>query len=184
MPKGFVRLVYALGYGGNCLLDEPIVSPRNSGTPQYWKIFRSCATVPGVLPNFADLQISRTHDSHSRVRAKIKLLSVLQERGIWLVDASVAALYRPGQPALTPREKGVVLQTSSDAYTHAVLEAAEPEAVLCIGIGVVRALRTRLDINEEQREACSEESANADIPDRHDNLSSGSRTQPSRPEAA
>jgi hypothetical protein len=41
--------------------------------------------------------------------------------------------------------RAIVLQASWDAYTHAVLEAAEPEAVLCIGIGVVRALRTRLD---------------------------------------
>jgi hypothetical protein len=73
------------------------------------------------------------------------VLSVLRKRGIWLVDASIAALYFPGQSALTPREEGLVLQTSWDAYTRAVVAAAEPEAVLCIGIGVVRALRTRLD---------------------------------------
>lgn len=145
MPRGFVRLVYALGYGENSLLDEPITFRKNSGTPQYWRIFQSCATVLGVLPDFGALQISRTPDPRSRVRAKVDLLSVLRKRGIWLVDASVATLYRPGQSALTSREKGAVLQTSWDAYTRAVVEAAEPEAVLCIGIGVVRALRTRLD---------------------------------------
>lgn len=93
MPRGFVRLVYALGYGENSLLDKPITSRKNSGTPQYWR----------------------------------------------------AALYRPGRSALTSREKGAVLQTSWDAYTRDVVEEAEPEAVLCIGIGVVKALRTRLD---------------------------------------
>ncbi len=84
-------------------------------------------------------------DPSSRLRAKVGVLSALKERGVWLVDASVAALYRPGQPKLTSRERGTVLQTSWDAYTRAVVEAAEPEAVLCIGVGVVRSLRTQLD---------------------------------------
>ncbi|MDQ6666242.1 MAG: hypothetical protein M3Z23_17830, partial [Acidobacteriota bacterium] len=41
IPRGFVRLVYCLGYGESHLLDEPIEA-RNSGTPQFWKIFYSC----------------------------------------------------------------------------------------------------------------------------------------------
>jgi hypothetical protein len=32
----FIRL----GYGENALLDRPIDTPRNSGTPQYWKILQ------------------------------------------------------------------------------------------------------------------------------------------------
>jgi len=42
LPKGYVRLVYALGYGEDRLLDRPIEGPRNSGTPQYLKLFFSC----------------------------------------------------------------------------------------------------------------------------------------------
>lgn len=42
LPRGFVRLVYCLGYGENELLDRPIIEPKNSGTPQYWKLFFSC----------------------------------------------------------------------------------------------------------------------------------------------
>ena len=30
-PRGFVRLVYSLGYGENDQLDQPILSPRNAG---------------------------------------------------------------------------------------------------------------------------------------------------------
>jgi hypothetical protein len=145
MPRGFVRLVYALGYGEDTLLDEPITSRKNSGSPQYWKIFQTCATVPGVPPDFTTLLVSHAPDSRARMRAKVGLLSLLQERGIWLVDASVAALYRPGQSVLTPRAKRIILQTCWDFYTRAVLEAADPKAVLCIGVGVARALRTRLD---------------------------------------
>ncbi len=37
LPRGFVRLVYCLGYGENRLLDRPVTGTRNTGTPQYWK---------------------------------------------------------------------------------------------------------------------------------------------------
>jgi len=45
VPRGFVRLVYCLGYGENSLLDLPIFIPANSGTPQFWKIFIAASTV-------------------------------------------------------------------------------------------------------------------------------------------
>ena len=36
-PKKYVRFVYCLGYGENELLNKPV--PKNSGTPEFWKIF-------------------------------------------------------------------------------------------------------------------------------------------------
>src|SRR5439155_983736 len=33
LPRGFVRLVYCLGYGENRLLNRSIESPANTGTP-------------------------------------------------------------------------------------------------------------------------------------------------------
>ena len=33
LPRGFVRLVYCLGYGENRLLNRPIATPANTGTP-------------------------------------------------------------------------------------------------------------------------------------------------------
>ena len=39
-PASWVfRLVYCLGYGESRLLNQQIVSPANTGTPQFWKIF-------------------------------------------------------------------------------------------------------------------------------------------------
>jgi hypothetical protein len=111
--------------------------------PNIGGLFRAARRVPAFSLS-SELFWYRAHPI-SRVRAKVELLSALRTRGIWLVDASVAALYRPGQSALTSREKRLVLETSWDSYTRRVVEAAEPEAVLRIGIGVVRALRTRLD---------------------------------------
>ena len=44
LPRGYVRLVYSLGYGEDDLLDHPIQGPRNSGTPQFWKLFYACTS--------------------------------------------------------------------------------------------------------------------------------------------
>jgi hypothetical protein len=144
-PRGFVRLVYSLGYGENDQLDRPILTPRNSGTPQYWKILQSCMRSVGLATNYGALQVSRTPVSLERLRNKITVLRQLRERGIWLVDASIAALYIPGHRKPAARLREAVLHASWDSYTRLVVEEATPSAVLCIGVGVARALRTRLD---------------------------------------
>lgn len=145
LPRRFVRLVYCLGYGEDRLLDQAIPSPRNSGTPQYWKIFQSCLTSIGEPIDCAPMQVSRTPDHRSRLRAKLRVLTALRDRGVWLLDASVAALYLPGHPKPPARVREAVLQSSWDGYVRGIVEAAAPEAILCIGVGVVRSLRTRLD---------------------------------------
>lgn len=145
LPRGFVRLVYALGYGENDLLRDPIYRPRNSGTPQYWKILQYCARTPGLKVDHGAVQRSRNKELRGRVTAKLGVLDALRERGVWLVDASVAALYNPtaAKPAANIRE--AALQASWDAYTEEVVASAEPQAVVCIGVGVKRALEPRLN---------------------------------------
>ena len=83
-PRGFVRLVYSLGYGENSLLDSPVISPRNSGTPQYWKIFQSCVATLGTSVDYSTVQISRNRDPAARLSAKLAVLAQLKEQGIWL----------------------------------------------------------------------------------------------------
>ena len=36
LPKGFVRLVYCLGYGESTLQERPVLRSRYGGTPQFW----------------------------------------------------------------------------------------------------------------------------------------------------
>jgi len=145
MPLGFVRLVYSLGYGENELLTNPIREPRNSGTPQFWKIFQHCVRSPGESADHGLLQQGVNPSPLARLNEKWAVLTALRARGVWLVDASIAALYIPGapKPALQMREQ--VLQASWDTYTGHVVAAAKPEAVLCIGVGVMRTLSSRLD---------------------------------------
>jgi hypothetical protein len=145
LPRGFVRLVYSIGYGEDSLLDQAVTSPRNSGTPQFWKIFQSCIAKPGTIPDYGIVQKIRTRDSMIRLRNKILVLERLRESAVWLVDASLAALYLPGQEKPSARLRKEVLETSWDAYVGGVVESSEPTAILCIGVGVARSLRTRLD---------------------------------------
>lgn len=143
LPLDFVRFVYCLGYGEDQLLDQPILQPRNSGTPQYWKLFYSCVNQIQRNTDFAPVQVSRTLFSN-RIVNKVALLTTLQQSGIWLVDACIAALYAPGQTKPDANIIGQALQLSWDYYIADVIKACKPEGILCVGFGVWRHLRSRL----------------------------------------
>jgi hypothetical protein len=142
VPGGFVRLVYCLGYGENRLLDQPITSPKNSGTPQFWKIFYSCVNRVRTNEDFASLQGETPF--LVRVRNKLALLQRLKEAGVWLLDTSLAALYLPGQPKPAPVLLEACLHTSWDAYVGQVVKATGAAHIVCIGKGVERSLGSRL----------------------------------------
>lgn len=144
LPAGFVRLVYCLGYGEGRLVDG-MVTGRNTGTPQFWQIFHSCLHPVSSNHDFRNVQVSRTRGLDERVAYKIKLLNGLRGDGIWLVDASIAALYQQGQPKPSHRLRVQMIQKSWDGYVGHVVAEAAPEAILCIGVGVARTLKSRLD---------------------------------------
>ena len=138
VPRGFVRLVYCLGYGENHLLDRPIADSKNSGTPQFWKIFYSCINRVSTHTDF--ISILSTTPPFEHIVNKLALLRRLKESGVWLLDASLAALYPKPSPTIVTR----CLRTSWDAYVGQVVRTAKPMRIVCIGIGVHSALRDRL----------------------------------------
>jgi hypothetical protein len=142
IPRGFVRLVYCLGYGENGLLDQPIILPRNYGTPQFWKIFYSCVNPIQTNEDFTPI-LGRT-PLPERIWNKLNLLRRLKEAGVWLVDASLAALYLPGRSKPAPILIETCLRTSWDAYISQVVRDASPLHIICIGKGVARYLDDRL----------------------------------------
>ena len=144
IPTGFVRLVYCLGYGESRLVDG-MVTGRNTGTPQFWQIFHSCLHPVSSNNDFRKVQASRTRSLDERVVNKLRLLNALRDEGIWLIDASIVALYQQGQPKPSHQLRLQVIQKSWDGYVGRVVVDAAPEAVLCIGSDVARALRSRLD---------------------------------------
>jgi hypothetical protein len=137
-PSGFVRLVYCLGYGENDVLDRPL--SKNPGTPQFWEIFYSCVNAVRANTGFASILKSRTTLSE-RIANKIALLQRLKEAGVWLLDASVAALY--------PKPKSSIVRaaiaTSWDLYVGPMVRSAQPDHIICIGRGVRSTLGSRLD---------------------------------------
>jgi hypothetical protein len=109
-PSGFCRLVYCLGYGENEICLPPARS--NAGTIQYWDFFGQLAGGTGnAQPRKS---ASRLED---RLRWKIDTLHRLKERGIYLVDASVVALYAPGgRRLITGRRYQELLRQSFERF--------------------------------------------------------------------
>jgi hypothetical protein len=75
-----------------------------------------------------------------RVSNKLALLQALKEQGVWLIDASIAALYPKPSPSLNYHAPRI----SWDHYIESVIQAA-PEAILCIGLGAGETLRNQLN---------------------------------------
>src|SRR6266508_2896199 len=93
-PSQYARFVYCLGYGERGLTKSDFHPKKRDGTPQFWKIFYSCNNHVSSLNDFSPILGRTSHEQ--RVLNKIQLLQDLKAKGIWLVDASIAALYKDG----------------------------------------------------------------------------------------
>ena len=90
-PRTYVRFVYCLGYGESSLVINPnLLASPNGGTPHYWSLFARLAGMTPMSTRFAEVRATE------RIRTKIEILERLKDRGIWLLDASVHAIYCPG----------------------------------------------------------------------------------------
>lgn len=138
----FVRFVYCLGYGEKSLVGKDV--HPNLGTPQFWKIFYSCHKRIESNADFSPILASRTRSATERLRNKLCLLESLKQRGVWLVDASIIALYRSHTPKPSYAVTRAVIQKSWDHYVGEVVAAAGPEHVIVVGKGVATYLKDRL----------------------------------------
>jgi hypothetical protein len=139
-PTQYARFVYCLGYGERNLTASPL-HPARDGTPQFWKILFSCCNRASASSDFFDPILSRT-PYHQRLQNKIALLKKLKEKGIWLVDTSIVALYNNGTKS---SEMFRAIQESWQSYTRDVVLAAQPEHVICIGKGVAHVVEPDLN---------------------------------------
>jgi hypothetical protein len=124
----FARFVYCLGYGEPQLVDPRVVP--NSGTPHYWRLFHDAIRGPDVPLNTGG------PDSQRRVQNKWALLHELRAAGIWLVDASVIALYRQGERLANGAGYREVLKACWTSYVGEVVAECSPSAVLIVGKAV------------------------------------------------
>ena len=140
-PDQYARFVYCLGYGEKSLTNSAL-HPKHDGTPQFWKIFFSCCNSLSSPDDFHPI-LGKT-PTHQRVRNKIKVLAQLRKQGVWLVDASIVALYKDSKKIPNMFE---ALSESWRSYTREVVMSAKPEHVICIGKGVASIVEADLRKN-------------------------------------
>lgn len=131
-PKNYARFVYCLGYGEREFTQSHL-HPKRDGTPQFWKLLYSCNTEVTFLKDFWPI-LSHTPYSE-RIVNKIRLLNDLRLKGVWLIDASIIALYCRGKKVSRMYE---ALKASWYGHTLQVVVDAKPEYVICIGKGVAQ----------------------------------------------
>ena len=137
-PEEYVRLVYCLGYGENDLAD---VANNSPGTPQYWKAFVSSVNPPDE-EHFRQVQKSHTRNLDERITNKVSTLYKMKQRGIWLVDASIVALYPA--PNMPPKIRSAAIRISWKHHISRVIRSANPDKIIVIGHGVEDALYAEL----------------------------------------
>jgi hypothetical protein len=149
VETGFARFIYCLG-GGEPQLVFPSVSP-NVGASQYWTLLHD--SVYGPDQSHQALLKSGEPKSSRRVANKLKLLHEMRSSGIWLVDASVAALYRAGDRLARGTAYESVLRTCWDSYVGAAVRAAAPDLIVVIGRQVADAIghTVRRDLGADVR---------------------------------
>lgn len=140
-PDQYARFVYCLGYGERSLTNSTL-HPKRDGTPQFWKIFFSCCN-PLTSPDDFHPILGKT-PTQQRIRNKINVLAKLRKQGVWLVDASIVALYKDSKKVPNMFE---ALSESWRSYTGEVVMATKPEHVICIGKGVASIVEADLRKN-------------------------------------
>ena len=160
LPDTFARFIYCLGYGEPRFIGHPMPTPtrtlrsrKNNGSPQFWKLLWSSVNdIAGRTPlatsssTKSPIEVLKSHTTYERrIRRKLQLLEELRERGVWLVDASIVALYRPGGTKPSAAQQRLAIQTSWDLHVRDVVREASPSFTIVIGKGVARALGDRID---------------------------------------
>lgn len=138
-PSRYARFVYCLAYGEKTLTRSQH-HPKRDGTPQFWKVFFSCCNTISSPNDFHPI-LGKT-PTQQRIINKIKILKQLRAQGIWLVDASIVALYKDSKKLPCMFE---ALKESWLSYTRDVVIAAKPEHVICVGKGVASIVKADLE---------------------------------------
>lgn len=135
METSYSRFVYCLGYGEPSVLSSNV--EKNQGTPQYWRLFHDCLLGPA---NSVHRLTRQERNSGRRIQAKIDLLRQMREAGLWLVDASVTALYHRGNKLASGNDYERALRISWNDHVGNELSECSPTAVLIVGKAVAKVL--------------------------------------------
>ena len=156
-PSNYVKFVYCLGYGESELLKSKI----NSKTWQFWRIFTSCV-IKNPSSKFGKIEAGGTPDFTQRLQNKIDLLKKLKENGIWLLDASIVALYKNNSKPSEETTEEIIKMCWEQHISH-IIQEVDPDKIIVIGKGVFKILQPELnksnidfDVQEQPRMLSSE----------------------------
>jgi len=142
-PQHFVRFVYCLGYGENEILERTI--KKNMGTPQFWKIFSSCVaeSANNEALGFHKVLKTQTPNFEQRLKNKVNILRKMQEKGIWLLDASIVGIYRSG----IKNQKTIkrIIEICWKNHIANVINESQPKHIIVIGKRVENILNLELE---------------------------------------
>ncbi len=134
-PKVFVRHLYCLGYGEPELLSGTPMTP-NPGTLQFWTLSARLAGTEGSYPHGG-----RRIPVQQRLAWKLQTLRRLGEQGIWLLDASLQALYFPGGASVPNGVKRPLFRIWWEHYGRWLIGDQHPAAAIwAVSKGVSEAL--------------------------------------------
>jgi hypothetical protein len=137
----FVRFVYCLGYGESDFVGSDL--SLNEGTYQFWKLLSSSIEPPSEN-SFAPFLKTRNRNFAKRMEAKYRLLNQLKEDGVWLMDASILALYGPGKCKPRPAIRKKIIESCWDEYIHRQILEVNPHSIIVVGKGVNDVLQNQL----------------------------------------
>ena len=138
-PDRYVRFVYCLGYGESGAVTGPV--RKNTGTPQFWRLFYSCCNPIRSPQDFNS--ILKTKAGIDSLANKINLLKKMKQLGIWLLDASIIGINDKNKP-LPGKYDELILLCWKEYISHIVKET-NPLHVICIGKKVGKILEKHIE---------------------------------------
>lgn len=146
-PVDFVRFIYCLGYGENELLTREI-NRNTRGTPLFWKIFSNCVAEEETKVLKMGTWKKTRKNLEERLRNKVNVLRKMQERGMWLLDASIVGLTKMRRN----KTKKKIIKICWDNHIAKVIRESKLNYIAVIGSRVGNVISSellRLDIPSE-----------------------------------
>ncbi len=124
-----IRFVYCPGYG-----EPDLIASDHSNTWPYWRIFVSC--IHGHPQHgFDRVEKGTTPDLNTRLQNKISVLEGLRDRGVWLMDASVVALYPKSRLRSPESTASKIIKRCWKSYASKIIRKISPDRITVIGNG-------------------------------------------------
>jgi hypothetical protein len=132
----FARFVYCLGCGEPQLVSPCVERNRTNISLQFWKLLHDTVCGPTVPYTWLTEK-----NCQERVGNKFDLLRKMRAAGVWLVDASITALFRKLEKLeKVKKDYRSVLKACWTSHVREVLYGCEPSAVVIVGKDVYDAI--------------------------------------------